>query len=171
MSNVLCGLTADTESIQDLAQEFAACRNEMIGVTRRRSIHSIIKRLEHRGDETFAALELRVRLWRELAREARNQQELSYAWEKTLNSIDVLVSAHSLSDFQKDIAYRMLVEWSIDFSQTPVYQIGINKILAQLNYVTKYLGQQIWRLMEQNAENVEDISGLLCLRAKSQLEN
>ncbi len=123
--------------------------------------------MENRGDESFAALELRARLWRELAREARNQQALSHAWEKTLNSIDVLVSFPSLTDFQRDIAYRMLVEWSIDFSQTSVFQIGINSMLAQLNHVTKYLGQKIWRLMEKDTENVKDISGMLCLRARS----
>jgi tetratricopeptide (TPR) repeat protein len=155
-----------TESISDLAQDFAACRNDRIGVTRRRAIRLILGRLDSRR-ASFAVLELRARLWRELAREARSPQELSQAWNETLSSLDALVSFPSLTDTQKDAAYGMLVEWSIDFSQTSGSHVGINKMLAQLHRSISYLGQQLGPSRDQDDENAQYVGFLLCLRAKA----
>lgn len=158
---------ADTiDDVRDLAQEFSSCRNDVNGKARRRSIHSIISRLNRLSADAYEIRELRARLWRELTWEARTQQELSNAWSETLRAMEALVKCPESTNVQQDAARQRFVEGSIDFSQSATSQVGINTTVAQLNHVRNYLSREIGPSYTPPADGEKRLGDLLCLRAK-----
>lgn len=151
------------EEASRLNEELIICRKDRVGKSRRRAIRSILDRVDKSKLSDFYSMELKVRLWRELAIEARNQKDYVYATEETKKALECL-PLYCSTDKQKKLSYELLIEWTIDFAQTAGVYIGLNTIAFRLNSAVKYIGQQIG--LYDDSDKKSEIGHLLCLRSK-----
>lgn len=152
------------KEITHLNEELNICRNDRVGKSRKEAILSILEKVDKSKFSDFYSMELKVRLWRELTFEARNQKDFMYASEKTKKALEFLPLCCS-TEKQKKISYELLIEWSIDFAQSAGTSVGLNVIVSLLNRAGKYIGKQII-IYERSDKKTEEIAHLLCLRAK-----
>ena len=149
-------------AVKKLKGEFTISRRDIAGKSRRRSLNSISAKLEKilSTNSFFNALELRVRVWRQIALESRSIKDYLHASEKTSEYVDALFAC-SMTIPQKFNAVELFTEWAIDFSQLARATTDFNKIAARLNMAIKFLGQQIEPSISKQKE-----CAVLCMRAK-----
>ena len=154
------------EQIKHLYTEFRIARDDINGTARRTSLLLIQGRLNSLHDFTFEAVHFEARIWREMARNARNNVELTESWRMALKLIESLTSYDGASAHQTDTAYQVLADWSIDFSQSSLPNVPIYTTLAQLNRARSHLGQRIGPNIEHSSLTQQALGDALCLRSK-----
>lgn len=151
--------------IEELNEEFAICRQDRVGKTRRRAIRSILSKVRQSGINDFESAKLVVRLWRELAFEAKTRKDIQNALTAAQEAHHQLMAWCSTST-QEDIANEILANLAIEFSRLAGPSVALNAIVAGLNKARKLLGQRINQYNASKGEAADKLASLLCLRAK-----
>jgi tetratricopeptide (TPR) repeat protein len=139
-------------------------KNDKYGKSRRRSLQHIAERFNKLPKDSFVALELQVRIWKQKARESRTRNIYLKSVEGVQRSFDELFQ-YSMNASQELTSTQLLVNWTVDFSRTAGASVDVNKLVALLNKAIKYLGIKIG-LDSATIKASEKYGLLLCLRAK-----
>lgn len=151
-------------SAKELNDEFKLAALDKIGKNRRKIIRSVLSELEILQPRDFNALELIVRVWKQIFRDAKNRKNFYLALVQTQVAIDELV-INASSDKEQKLSLELLAEFAIDFSQYARMYADLNITVSHLNRAIKKLGEQIDAKDISNADILVK-SNSLCLRAK-----